>query len=221
VVTLSTGCVSGEFYGISALNPYTRQQWAKDERMGPTFHERISELRATKRSAKSFEPQQQERTVARMTELIRDDENPLIRAAGVRVLGEISTISALPGIQAAAVDADPLVRVAASEAFGRRADSDAATALSRLATDDADTDVRLSAVAALGNCEDQQAVQALSLALDDGNPAIQNRAVQSLKSSTGQSLGDNVAVWRAYLHGEPSPVLPAESLADRFQRIFY
>ncbi len=118
-------------------------------------------------------------------------------------------------------DPDPLVRIAANEAFGRRADFDAAAALSRIAADDANIDVRLSAVAALGNCEEQQAVQALTLALDDSNPAIQNRAVESLKSSTGQPLGDNIAVWRAYLHGEPSPVLPTESFAERFQRIFY
>jgi len=218
---LFTGCVGGEYHGISAWNPYIRQEWAEDERMGPTFHSRMAELRDIKRSAKSLDFQQQERTVSQMSGLLQNDENPMIRAASVRVLGEIASIAALAGIQDAAVDPDPLVRIAASEAFGRRADSESAAALSHLLANDEDSEVRLSAVAALGNCPEQQAIQALTLALDDSNTAIQNRAVQSLKSSTGQPLGDNIAVWRAYVHGEPSPIQPTESFAKRLRRMFY
>jgi len=218
---VATGCVRGEYYGISALNPYYRQQWADDEKMGPTFHQQIAELRNLKRTAKSLGPEARERTVEQMTQLVRNDDNPLKRAAGVRVLGEIVTASSLPGLQAASVDPEPLVRIATCEAYGRRGDADASSALARLAADDADIDVRLAAVAALGKCPEQQAVQALSVALDDSNPAIQNRAVQSLKSTTGQSLGDNVAVWRAHLHGEPAPTQPVESIAERIQRMFY
>lgn len=221
MLPLLTGCVGGQYHGISALNPYTRKQWSEDEKLGPTFHQQIADLRDLKRSAKSLAPEAQERTVTQMTELVRNDKNPLIRAAGVRVLGEIPTATALPGIQTAASDLDSLVRIAACEALGRRGDTDAVAALAGLANDDTDTDVRLAAVAALGSCTGQQTVQALSLALDDSNPAIQYRAVKSLKSSTGESLGDNVAVWRAYLHGEPSPVQPATSIAERLQRIFY
>ena len=153
--------------------------------------------------------------------LIRDDDNPLIRAAGVRVLGEIASPASLAAIQGAAVDRDPLVRMAASEAFGRRGDFEAAAGLSILAADDENAEVRLTAVTALGNCPEQQVVQALALALDDSNPAIQNRAVQSLKATTGHQLGDNIAVWRAYLHGEPSPIQPTGSFAERFRRMFY
>ncbi len=216
-----TGCVQGQYYGIAALNPYTRKQWTEDEKMGPTFHQQMAELRDLKKSARSLGPAEQSRIASQMTELVRNDENPLIRAGSVRVLGEIANVAALPGIQAASVDPEAQVRIAACEAFGRRGDADAAQALALLSSNDDDTDVRLAAIAALGNCQQQQAVQALSVALDDSNPAIQNRAVQSLKSSTGESLGDNVAVWRAYVHGEPSPVQPAASIADRIQRIFY
>jgi hypothetical protein len=218
---LFTGCVGGEFHGISAWNPYTRQQWAEDERMGPTFHSRMAAIRAIERSARSQGVGQQEQIIVHMTELIREDENPLIRAAAVRVLGETSSAAALSGILGAAHDEDPLVRIAASEAFGRRGDFEAAAALSNLAADDDDSEVRLAAITALGNCNEQHSVQALTLALDDSNPAIQHRAVQSLKSSTGQPLGDNIAIWRAYLHGEPSPVQPVESFAARLQRMFY
>jgi len=216
-----TGCIRGQYHGISALNPYMRKQWSEDEQMGPTFHQQMAELRDLKRSARSLGADEQERLVAQMTSFVRDDENPLIRAGSVRVLGEIPTASALPGIQAASVDPEPQVRIASCQAFGRRADAESAGTLARLAAQDGDTDVRLAAVSALGKCKDQQAVQALSLALDDSNPAIQNRAVQSLKTSTGQTLGNNVAAWQAYLRGEPSPVQPAASIAERFQQIFY
>ena len=220
-VSAFSGCVRGQYYGISALNPYARRQWAEDEKMGPTFHQQIAELRDLKKSAKSLDATAQERIVVQVTELVRNNDNPLIRAGAVGVLGEIPTATALPGIHAASVDADVSVRIAACKAFGRRGDGESAGALARLAANDADTDVRLAAVAGLGNCQDQQAVQALTLALDDSNPAIQNRAVQSLKSSTGESLGDNVAVWRAHLHGEPSPIQPAASIAERLQNLFY
>lgn len=221
LLPIATGCVGGEFYGISALNPYTRRQWTEDEKMGPTFHQQVAELRALKRSASSLDPTGQARIAEQMTALVRDDENPLIRAGAVRVLGEIPTAAALPGIQAASVDPTSLVRIASCEAFGRRADVDAAAALSSLAANDNDVDVRLAAVAALGKCSDQHAIQALTLALDDTNPAIQHRAVQSLKSTTGQAIGENVAAWRAYLHGEPSPTQPTVSLAERLQRMLY
>lgn len=189
--------------------------------MGPTFHQQMAELRDLRESAPSLGPDEQERTAAQMTELIRNDDNPLIRAGCVRVLGELATASAVPGIQAATVDSDSQVRIASCEALGRRGDVDSSQTLARLFSDDADVDVRLAAVAALGQCQAQPAVDALTLALDDSNPAIQNRAVQSLKTTTGQSLGDNVAVWRAHLYGEPSPEQPAASLAERIQGFFY
>lgn len=220
LLPLLGGCVGGQYYGISAMNPYTRRQWAEDEELGPTFHQRIADLRQLQKAARDLDATAQQQTVPRMTELVRNDDNPLIRAAATRVLGEIPGAVAAPGIQAASVDPDPLVRMAACDAFGRRADSEATAALAQLAAQDADPDVRLAAIAALGNCRDQQAVQALSLALDDRSPAIQYRAVQSLQASTGQNLGENVAVWRAYLDGQPSPEVASESIADRFLRIF-
>lgn len=221
VLPLLSGCIGGQYYGIAALNPYTRQQWREDERMGPTFHQQMARLRDLERAAATLGPQDQQRAAAQMIDLIQTDQNPLIRAAGARVLGEIPTPAALSGLRAAAADADPLVQIAACQALGRRADQDAATALAELASSASNTDVRLAALAALGNCPEQQAVPALSVALSDSNPAIQHRAVQSLKSSTGKPLGESVAVWQAYVHGEPIPEPPAASIADRLQRLFY
>ena len=76
-------------------------------------------------------------------------------------------------------------------------------------------DVRLAAGRALGQLGGDDAVAALRPALDDPDPALQYRAMQSLREITGKDFGDNVVSWREYVRGEGAP---AEiSLVDRMK----
>jgi HEAT repeat protein len=79
-------------------------------------------------------------------------------------------------------------------------------------------DVRLAAARALGETRSPAAVPALGEALSDTNPAMQYRAVQSLKMTTGQDLGDKVDRWQRYVKGEPTG--PPPSLAERLGNMF-
>jgi HEAT repeat protein len=92
--------------------------------------------------------------------------------------------------------------------------------LSELLKSDVDTDVRLAAARALGQTHDQAAVAALGAALEDRDPAMQYRAVQSLQELTGKNLGNNVERWQQYVRGEAPKTQEPTSLAERFRKMF-
>ena len=64
---------------------------------------------------------------------------------------------------------------------------------------DRDKDVRMAAARGLGQSHEQIAKQALGAALDDNDPAMQHRAMVSLKTVTGKDLGNDVDKWRQYV----------------------
>ena len=69
---------------------------------------------------------------------------------------------------------------------------------------------------ALGQSHDQIAVIALGGALEDKDPAMQYRAVMSLRQVTGQGLGNDVNKWREYAKtSKLHPAKPEPSLAER------
>ena len=85
---------------------------------------------------------------------------------------------------------------------------------------DVDTDVRLAATRALGKSKEPVAVAALGRALEDSDPAIQYRAVLSLRGATGENLGNDVRRWRQYVAGQQPTPADAPSLAERVLRRF-
>jgi HEAT repeat protein len=114
-------------------------------------------------------------------------------------------------------DTDRDVRIACCEAWAKRKGHDATRLLSEMLTSDTDIDVRMAAARALGDTGDPAATPALALALENPDPAMQYRAVQSLKKLTGKKYDDNVAVWREYVKGN-SP--PEPSLTSRMKNWF-
>jgi len=112
-------------------------------------------------------------------------------------------------------DPDANVRVTACEALGRRKGPVAVEGLAETLKSDLDKDVRLAAVRALGETKDPAAREALGVALDDPDPAMQYRAVMSLRLVTGQNFGNDVARWKAYVKGEPAPAAKPVSIANR------
>jgi len=77
---------------------------------------------------------------------------------------------------------------------------------------DIEHDVRMAAARALGQSHEQVAVMALGNALDDKDPAMQYRAVISLRQITGQDLGNDVNKWREYVKsGKLAPVQASTS----------
>ncbi|MBI2481698.1 MAG: HEAT repeat domain-containing protein, partial [Planctomycetia bacterium] len=114
---------------------------------------------------------------------------------------------------------DAGVRIAACRAWGRRGGPEALDVLARTVSNDSDLDVRLAATTQLAKFQDRQSLEALAVALNDKDPALQHRAVQSLKSVSGRDYGDSVPAWRDYVEGR-SPVLPEPpSIAERLRSL--
>jgi len=182
--------------------------------------ERIARLRQAAKDAPDTTPADQQQISGKLAEVIRMEADPMIRAEIVRTLGEFSAPAAAPVLHAALADSDPAVRMAACSALGKRGGPEAVEALGEVISGDANTDVRLAAARALGQTGNPDALGGLGVALEDSDPALQRRAVLSLREITGEDLGHDVNQWRRYVKGElPRPTRPT-SLAERIRRLF-
>jgi HEAT repeat protein len=79
--------------------------------------------------------------------------------------------------------------------------------------------VRLRALKMLGELKDKQAIPVLARALEDADPAVQYRAVASLKQVSGRDLGNDVNAWREWAV-DPEAHKAEWSIAEGFRRLF-
>jgi len=210
------GCADGPFNGGGSWNPWLRQEWAKDERRGPTFHTQLEQLKELADSAAYQSADRQQQLAQEMLERYRNEANPLLRSAIVNVCGNLNSATVDEMLQAAMSDTEPEVRIAAVKALGKRGHDDAIKQLASAMAGDADLDVRIAVAAELKRFKNsQEATRALALALDDNDAALQHQAIQSLEQVTGRSYGMSVPAWREYLEGgNPTPP-PGPSLAQQ------
>ena len=108
--------------------------------------------------------------------------------------------------------------MAACDAWAERGGDEAVQLLSHRYQTDTDIDVRLQAVRMLCAVKEEAAIPALARALEDPDPAVQFRAVASLKKVSGRDLGEDVNRWRAWVSDPASE--PEWSMAETFRKIF-
>ncbi|HUT13956.1 MAG TPA: HEAT repeat domain-containing protein [Thermoguttaceae bacterium] len=220
------GC-SANLMGWSSRNGLEIPDWMsfrkkpKDELTGILSpSERIEKLRKMAGDARRNSPDQKGRISLELCESIRTEEDPMIRAEIIRTLAVYPGAEADRVLEAALDDPEASVRIAACGMWGRRGDAQAVDLLGRVLAGDADTDVRLAAARALGETKNPSAVPALGNVLADRNPAVQYRAVLSLREITGVDLDNNVNHWQQYVKGQlpaaPQPI----SIAERLRRLF-
>jgi HEAT repeat protein len=197
-----------------------QKQWMDDENYGPTMYRRLDELAAIRSNAEDLSEVEQERTARELMRPLSEDPSPLYRAQVVRTLGSLSTPVATDGLRLALQDDDSQVRIQACRAWTRHGGPEAVNALSHVLRTDADLDVRMAATRQLAEFRDPTAVSTLGLALDDADPAIQFRAMQSLKSITGKDFGNNVPAWRQYVKDGTYQPSDTPSIADRVREFF-
>jgi HEAT repeat protein len=172
------------------------------------------------RKAAWAKPDEQERISGELAAAFPVEADPLIRLEIVRALDGYPTAAAASTLDAALGDSDGDVRIAACKVWGERGGPEAVAKLQGVLASDLDQDVRLAAARALGETGDPAAVSALGDALADADPAMQYRAVQSLRSVTGEDFGNDVNRWRQYVRGEsPAPENPTP-IVQRFRRLF-
>lgn len=182
--------------------------------------ERIKTLQQLAQSASGSDAQTKAKVSAELTETIRTEADPMIRARIIRALGAYPGPETDGVLRAAMSDPEAEVRVAACESWSTRGGAEATGVLAGALGSDIDKDVRLAAARALGRSKDPDAVVALGEVLADKDPAIQYRAVLSLQRITGKDLGNDVNRWQQYVRGELPDAREPVSVADRVRQVF-
>ncbi|NLF06455.1 MAG: hypothetical protein GX594_00530 [Pirellulaceae bacterium] len=181
-------------------------------------YERVAELRALAAGAGKHGPEEKEKIAKQLAQSIGKEQDPLIRAEIIGALASFPGPTADAILKTGLSDADPQVRIAACEYWGKRNGEQSVELLSQSLHGDIDVDVRLAAAKALGETRNQAAIDSLAAALEDSNPAIQYRAAIALEQVTGKNFDRNVHRWRQYVKGEvPSP---QPSIAEQLRRLF-
>ncbi|MGQ9576791.1 MAG: HEAT repeat domain-containing protein [Thermoguttaceae bacterium] len=180
--------------------------------------ERIAQINRLAKQASSKDPAQQRAIVGELAAELSSQRDPLVREAIARALGAYAVPEAVEALRLAAEDPNPDVRIAACKALARQRGSDATALLRQILAGDTDVDVRLAAAWALGEIRDPVCVPTLKTALEDRDPAMQYRAVISLRNILSEDLGNDVDRWREYLRGGTSPPPGRPSLVERISR---
>jgi len=202
VFLVPTGCADGPLPYFASLSPWRRQEWLADEQYEPTLHRQLDEIRAVRDTAAAMTAAEQTHWAGEMKYLLQTQQTPLMRETAVAALAALAVPEADDGLRLASKDKDASVRVAACRAWARHGGKEALQQLAETLGSDTDLDVRLAAARALGRFHEPAAFEALGLALDDPDPALQYRAVQSLKESSGHDFGNNMDAWRRLARGE-------------------
>ena len=214
------------FYGCS--NRLTQAQTFRWPWDGPPPDEmpgvtppakRIQQLQEQAKATKDMKPEEREALAGRLCQLVPSETDPLVRMQVMRTLDACNTPAAQATLVGGLNDNDSDVRITCCEICGRRGGPEAARELGRVISSDTNLDVRVAAARALGQTHDAAAIPALGEALADSDPALQRRAVESLKSVSGQDYGNDVGRWQQYAKSTNPEVKP-QTLVSRFWKLF-
>jgi HEAT repeat protein len=182
-------------------------------------NERIADLKKLA-AAPPKDPAERERIASEVAAQYPREPDPLIRTHMVDVLGAYPGPTALAALAGAAKDADSDVRIAVCKALARQKGPEATALLRQVFAGNTDVDVRLAAVHALGETRDPVAMATLVPALEDRDPAMQYRVVESLRKVAPRDLGDNVEQWRQYVGGQSARPESTPLVAEPVRRPF-
>jgi HEAT repeat protein len=211
--SMATGCAS--------WSPWKRQEKAArdQEKYGFTADTRIKKLAERSKVAKSGPEQGQLEFTQDLVRMMLEEHDPRVRGKILETAAEYDTASATAICKGAMQDPSDTVRIKACDVWAKRGGEDAVQLLATRFQTDADLDVRLRALKMLGELKDKQAIPVLARALEDSDPAVQYRAVASLKEVSGRDLGNDVNVWREWAV-DPAAHKAEWSIAEGFRRLF-
>ncbi|MDX1962601.1 MAG: HEAT repeat domain-containing protein [Pirellulales bacterium] len=205
---LATGCQS--------VNPFYTKPSATAEdlaKYGPTSAQRIKTLQEEYAKGPGTDAAEQAAKANELARQIQNERDPLVRSQILRNIALYPTRVSAAVLHAATNDPDQNVREVCCELWSQRGDEEAVQNLRDRAVNDESIDVRLAAVKGLGATKQSTAIEALAPILEEPDPALQYRAVQSLKQLSGLGYGDDVNKWREYVQ-TPAPQRPQPTLAD-------
>lgn len=188
-------------------------------RDGLTLAQRTERLARQAAAAKAGTREQQVQFAQQLVAEILAAHDPELRCRIVSTVADFDTPDANAILTGALQDPNDRVRMAACTAWGRRGGPAAIQQLSTRYESDADLGVRLRALAALAELDDDAAIPAIAKALDDADPVVRNRAMQSLKQLSGRDLGNDVDAWRRWA-SSPDRTAQRWSWLEAFRKLF-
>lgn len=209
------GCRTGPLAELYGYNPFYRMK-DDESRYGLSPAQRREQIQELVADNRVLSPEKRAPVAENLASQMQNEVDPLLRAELVHALGELNSAPSAEALRLAVKDNETVVRIAACKAWQKVGGSEAVSVLSEVIASDTDDDVRLAATRCLGEFDDPLAVQGLAVALDDGNPALQHRAMEALKDCSGQDLGHDVVAWREYIQtGTPGERRSGPTLAER------
>jgi len=207
--------------GCASWSPLKRREKAvrDQEKYGFTADTRIKKLAERSKAVKSESTQQQLEFTRDLVRMMLEEHDPRVRSKILETAAEYDTSAATAICTGAMQDPNEMVRTRACDVWAKRGGPDAVQLLATRFQTDADLDVRLRALKMLGELKDKQAIPVLARALEDADPAVQYRAVASLKQVSGRDLGNDVNAWREWAV-DPESHKAEWSIAEGFRRLF-
>ncbi len=219
-VACLAGCANGPLPYCMALNPVMRSQWDADEVYAPTLHQQLYEVAQVRDRAKQLSVDEQAHWCGEFKHILETHSNPVLRTACVDTLAVFTVPESNEPLRLAMKDADAMVRIAACRVWGRRGGQEAVELLAATLGSDTDVDVRMAAARELRRFPERTAYEALGLALQDDDPALQYRVIESLKEASGKNYGNDLQAWQLFAEGkDPGPEY-RPSVADRVRALF-
>ena len=207
--------------GCASWTPWKRREKAaKDqEKYGFTADTRIKKLAERSKAVKSESANSQMEFTQDLVRMMLEEHDPRVRGKILETAAEYDTAAATAICTGAMQDPNEAVRIRACDVWAKRGGAEAVQLLATRFQTDADLDVRLRALKMLGELKDKQAIPVLARALEDADPAVQYRAVASLKQVSGRDLGNDVNAWREWAV-DPEAHKAEWSIAEGFRRLF-
>ena len=212
ILASTTGCAGWLPWGSAES---TEKQIA---RYGYTADQRISALKKEAQEAMEAGTTAEVQFSQGLIQTLLEEHDPRVRCSILEIAADFDTPAANAIREGGLRDPDSRVRMTACDACGKRG-KEAIPLLASCVETDEEIDVRLRAVRALGETGDTAAIAVLARALEDPDPAVQYRAVDSLKQVSGRDLGNDVNAWRAWA-ADPEARDTQPTMAETIRQLF-
>lgn len=189
------------------------------EQFGLTADQRIKEIHQSAKVARAASASERAAYAKELASETLGEHDPRVRAEIVSAAAAFDESIARAICVGGLEDPNAMVRTAACDAWVEIGGDEAIRHIAHRYRSDEDIDVRLYAIRSLGELGDVAAIPVLAEALEAPDPAIQYRAVASLKEVSGRDFGNDVNVWREWA-ADPEAADQNWSLAEAWRRLF-
>ncbi|MDA7951835.1 MAG: HEAT repeat domain-containing protein [Pirellulaceae bacterium] len=213
----SGGCASGPFAELDNYNPLVLDDTTYDDTYGSTPEDQLQQIREIADNGSKLSELQKNELSNQILNRLSQEESYIIRLELTKVLKSLYSAPAIQALSKSSEDTHPEVRQAACRVWEVWKGPQATQALATILGSDSNNDVRVQAAKSLGKLRNQQSIEALALALDDPDPALQYRAIESLKTITGQQT-NSVKDWKNY--AQSGQLTPTQQTAANWSNPF-